>query len=1048
MFLICLLTYFDVNGLLNSNQNDFGFATMRGNKRINFNNEKLLFRRFKQMNKEKQRSQLKRETDVEVGREDISEREWCYVKFNESLKNKEKHEILSKINIKADSLNLLTNSVYQLYLTHKQIDYLIENNVLIHLFQPEDKISIRRFSNEKGDRNIQARQYNHNEHYKYSIIVHETYTLPTNENLYQILARNSKTSYIVSISLDKIKESIIFLSKLTGVSLIFDHVELTASNQFGAGFSQKNDQPIHIEKQQIPRYINDHGITGKNEVITIIDTLIDFHHSHFYDEKMNVTFNTLMPDHRKMIYYKYDGTHKEYSQNLESNEHGTHVAGIAAGKNACPDEKLQILNGNAPDAKIAYAGHYNDYDIMENLQKIMDLTNSKISSNSWGTVGTSVVVAYDFNQFTNKNQDKIFIASAANNGRKYDNFCVSDPGGSKNVLTIGALQSLFSKENTYSMRLADNHSHIISLMSVSGYIRSFKGNINELTPIDTEKDTDFCHIINLDTDVILYSNNMSKTYNDLRMKCLPNKDRDFASIFITRKSDILPFLNQNVELYHDTIINIQYFYMKADYSSTGPTIKGIVKPDVMTPGTAIYSAKSISKSLKDHGCDIHKDYIYMGGTSMATPNAAGAAALIRQYFVEGNWLNTKISLNGIQLRGLMISSSSNFKMQDVSDEEQIVNYRTGFGAIDLSTILSFNNKEFGVAMTKTEGNKIESQSHYRTKIKITKSKYSMKRLSFVLTYLDLETNYDSIIPLLNDLDLVVISPSGKRYLGNDNNYKKQDLHNKAASYLSTNERVLLSNEEIEDGEYIIDIYSNELFNDESIDFSLIVVGPVDDQYIEFNPTQECDCYLSDNHSIDSSSDGHCKCDKNHIGNHCQIEISEIENKVDTKFNITVGASEIKYFYLNNGKIGTIYVTREHNMSEYASIWVGKECSQHLSTFERNNWIKSDDFSINIGYDSPVCVALFNNYPSQQTFELLVSEEYHNESALLIGIIIGLVVVIVAIILSIWLCCAFCSCCVDISETICCGICACCHRRRNNANSASASNQICQVSIQT
>ncbi|OHT09607.1 hypothetical protein TRFO_21501 [Tritrichomonas foetus] len=580
----------------------------------------------------------------------------------------------------------------------------------------------------------------------------------------------------------------------------------------------------------------------------------------------------------------------------------------------------------------------------------------------------------------------------------------------------------------------------IQIRSIETPIKDFIGNLSVFKIADAESEKNICQFFFKDIDTILLYKNETESYNRYA-ECTNHEDFASRSVFMVNKTLITPFLNKNVIIRHIGDVHSSLYYSKAHYSSTGPTMKGILKPDVMTPGTRMVSAKALGNSLKDHGCS-DNDYIFMDGTSMATPNVAGAAALIRQYFMDGKWLNEKISLNSIQLRGLMISLSSNMKMHDVYDDELIVNYRTGFGVIDLSTILSFNNQEFGVAMTKVEGNKIESQSHYQTKIHVKKSQYSMQRLSFVLSYLDLETNYDSIIPLLNDLDLVVISPSGKRYLGNDNNYKNPDLKNKVASYLSTNERVLLSDEEIEEGEYTIDVYSNELFNEESIEFSLIVVGPVDNQYIEFKSTKSCDCYTSDRNSInvsnssstECSTDGHCKCDKNHLGNHCQIEISNIDNPLDNKFNITVGASEIKYFYLNAGKIGTIYVNKEHESSKFTSIWVSKDCQQHLSTFEQNNWIKKNGTSTNLGYDSPVCIALFNNYPIQQTFELTVSEEYINVKAVLIGFIVGIIVFFTIIIVSIWLCCAFCECCANLDQKMCCGAFTCCHRRSGDNSS--------------
>jgi subtilisin family serine protease len=67
----------------------------------------------------------------------------------------------------------------------------------------------------------------------------------------------------------------------------------------------------------------------------------------------------------------------------------------------------------------------------------------------------------------------------------------------------------------------------------------------------------------------------------------------------------------------------------ADFSSRGPTLSEVLKPDIAAPGVSIYSA-AIKTGDANAGVVDPSGFLAISGTSQATPHVAGAAALIKQ----------------------------------------------------------------------------------------------------------------------------------------------------------------------------------------------------------------------------------------------------------------------------------------------------------------------------------------------------------------------------------------------------------------------------------
>ncbi|KAL8782839.1 MAG: hypothetical protein Q9195_009560, partial [Heterodermia aff. obscurata] len=134
----------------------------------------------------------------------------------------------------------------------------------------------------------------------------------------------------------------------------------------------------------------------------------------------------------------------------------------------------------------------------------------------------------------------------------------------------------------------------------------------------------------------------------------------------------------------------------AVFSSRGPTkstldsanraVPGRIKPDVVAPGVVILSAASRSVAAADRvrtrfGPSSDTDWLFMSGTSMATPLVAGCAALIREALHE----HGKQYASAALVKALLVNGAVNYSSPPGGpgfDAEQ------GFGRVDIDNSIA------------------------------------------------------------------------------------------------------------------------------------------------------------------------------------------------------------------------------------------------------------------------------------------------------------------------------------------------------------------------
>lgn len=169
-------------------------------------------------------------------------------------------------------------------------------------------------------------------------------------------------------------------------------------------------------------------------------------------------------------------------------------------------------------------------------------------------------------------------------------------------------------------------------------------------------------------------------------------------------------------------------------SSRGPCADGRIKPDVAAPGSVIVSTRSSVSSCSKF--DSEGFYTKMSGTSMATPHAAGCAALARQWLIERRGF-TNAAPTAALLKAVLTGGAAG----GAPDND------AGWGRIDLAETLFPSNREVRLfdRLPYSDGCVLP----YRVTTTVEAP------LDVQLAWTDYPGDASAACALVNDLDLVV-----------------------------------------------------------------------------------------------------------------------------------------------------------------------------------------------------------------------------------------------------------------------------------------------------
>ena len=227
----------------------------------------------------------------------------------------------------------------------------------------------------------------------------------------------------------------------------------------------------------------------------------------------------------------------------------------------------------------------------------------------------------------------------------------------------------------------------------------------------------------------------------------------------------------------------------ADFSSRGPCADGRLKPDVVAPGTWIASAAS-SYALNPAGTAwtvIDDLYVFMGGTSMSGPHAAGAAAVFVQFWKV---THTNAIPSCALTKAALINSAEELDQTD-GGPGPVPNNDEGWGRITLTNIINTNFATAPRAFDYVDQTVLLTNAQVFTKHIFVRG--SAQPLKVTLAYTDVPGFPGAVPALVNDLDLEVVAPDGTLYRGNQfgagesvpNAPNGDKLNNVEGVYLST-----------------------------------------------------------------------------------------------------------------------------------------------------------------------------------------------------------------------------------------------------------------------
>jgi hypothetical protein len=206
------------------------------------------------------------------------------------------------------------------------------------------------------------------------------------------------------------------------------------------------------------------------------------------------------------------------------------------------------------------------------------------------------------------------------------------------------------------------------------------------------------------------------------------------------------------------------------FSSRGPCDDLRIKPDIVAPGSFVASTRSraASPTALWGPYPPNTNYIYSGGTSMSAPMVSGAAALVRE------WLNRAYGVtnpSAALVKALLLNNTASMYPGQYPNDfleipSTVPNNVNGYGLLDVQEVIAPTSASVRLWWDRTSWLTTDVTNEHEFIV----DDPSLP-LRVMLTWSDIPAPASANGGLVNDLDLIIVTPGQDEYKGLPRDYR-------------------------------------------------------------------------------------------------------------------------------------------------------------------------------------------------------------------------------------------------------------------------------------